>query len=35
MAREPSYPIDTNVLLRLSKRDDPRHGLVKAALDAL
>jgi predicted nucleic acid-binding protein len=35
MAGEPSFLIDTNVLLRLSKRDDPRHGLVKTALDTL
>lgn len=35
MAGEPIYLLDTNILLRLSKRSDPRHGLVKAALDAL
>ena len=35
MATEPSYLIDTNILLRLSKRDDPRLALVQAALDAL
>lgn len=35
MAGELIYLLDTNILLRLSKRSDPRHGLVKAALDAL
>lgn len=35
MASEPSYLIDTNVLLRLSKQDDPNHGMVQAAIDAL
>jgi predicted nucleic acid-binding protein len=35
MASEPSYLIDTNILLRLSKRNDPRHLLVQTALDAL
>lgn len=35
MASEPSYLIDTNVLLRLSKQDDPNHGMVHAAIDAL
>lgn len=35
MASEPPYLLDTNILLRLSKRSDPHHGLVKAALDAL
>ena len=32
---EPTYLIDTNILLRLSKRDDPRHRVVQAAVDAL
>src|SRR5689334_22192166 len=35
MASEPAYLLDTNILLRLSKRSDPHHGLVKAALDLL
>ena len=35
MPSEPSYLIDTNILLRLSKHDDPRHRLVKTALEAL
>lgn len=35
MASAPSYLLDTNILLRLSKRSDPHHRLVKAALDAL
>lgn len=35
MANEPSYLIDTNILLRLSKQDDPNHGIVQSAVDAL
>lgn len=35
MANEPPYLLDTNILLRLSKRNDPWHGVVKTALDAL
>jgi predicted nucleic acid-binding protein len=35
MADDLSYLIDTNVLLRLSKQDDPNHGLVQTAIDAL
>src|SRR2546423_1013091 len=35
MASEPSYLIDTNILLRLSKQDDPNHGIVQIAIDAL
>jgi len=35
MATMPSYLIDTNILLRLSKADDPQHALVQAAPDAL
>jgi|SRR5579863_1717332 len=35
MASEPPYLLDTNILLRLSKRSDPHHRIVKAALDAL
>lgn len=35
MANVPSYLLDTNILLRLSKRDDPRHGLVRTVLDTL
>jgi len=35
MPGEPSYLVDTNVLLRLSKADDPQHGLVRAAIDKL
>jgi len=35
MATEPSYLIDTNVLLRLSKQDNRWQALVRAALDAL
>ena len=35
MVNEPSYLIDTNILLRLSKQDDPHHGVVQAAIDAL
>ncbi len=34
-ANVPAYLIDTNILLRLSKRDDPLHALVQSALDAL
>jgi predicted nucleic acid-binding protein len=35
MPGEASYLVDTNVLLRLCKADDPQHGLVQAALDRL
>ncbi len=35
MASEPPYLLDTNILLRLSKRSDPSHSMVKGALDAL
>ena len=35
MASEPAYLLDTNILLRLSKRTDSNHALVKDALDAL
>ena len=35
MASEPPYLLDTNILLRLSKRSDPSHARVKGALDAL
>jgi predicted nucleic acid-binding protein len=35
MPGEASCLIDTNILLRLSKRDDPNHMLVKTALGAL
>jgi predicted nucleic acid-binding protein len=35
MPGEPSYLVDTNVLLRLCKADDPQHGLVQAAVDRL
>jgi predicted nucleic acid-binding protein len=35
MAVEPSYLVDTNILLRLSKQDDPNHGVVQAAVDGL
>ena len=35
MASEPPYLLDTNILLRLSKRNDPSHAMVKGALDAL
>jgi predicted nucleic acid-binding protein len=35
MPGEPSYLVDTNILLRLCKADDPQRGLVQAALDRL
>lgn len=35
MAGEPGYLLDTNILLRLSKEDDPHHDLVQAAVDVL
>ncbi|HEV3039702.1 MAG TPA: type II toxin-antitoxin system VapC family toxin [Candidatus Angelobacter sp.] len=35
MATEPPYLVDTNILLRLSKRNDPKHNLVENALDVL
>ena len=35
MQMEPTYLVDTNILLRLSKRDDPQHAVVQAALDTL
>ena len=35
MASEPSYLIDTNILLRLSKQDDPSHSVVQTAVDTL
>ena len=34
MAGEP-FLIDTNILLRLSKHDDPHHKLIRAAVGAL
>ena len=35
MASEPGYLLDTNILLRLSKEDDPHHDLVQASVDVL
>jgi predicted nucleic acid-binding protein len=35
MAQAPRYLIDTNVLLRVFRQDDPQHQLVRAALDEL
>jgi predicted nucleic acid-binding protein len=35
MASEPCYLIDTNVLLRLFRKDDPLHQLIKATLSDL
>ncbi len=35
MAGEPSYLVDTNILLRLFRKDDPLHRLVKAVLKEL
>jgi predicted nucleic acid-binding protein len=35
MADELSYLVDTNILLRVSKADDPQYGFVRAALDKL
>ena len=35
MASTPGYLVDTNVLLRLFRQDDPQHLLVRAALDEL
>jgi predicted nucleic acid-binding protein len=35
MVIAPGYLIDTNVLLRLSRQDDPQHQLVKAVLRRL
>src|SRR5438270_386365 len=35
MAAAPSYLVDTNILLRLSKKDDPNYLLVQAAIEAL
>lgn len=35
MASTPGYLIDTNILLRLSRLDDPRHQVIKAALKDL
>lgn len=35
MAFGPGYLIDTNILLRLSKQDDPQHGLVQNELENL
>lgn len=32
---EPGYLIDTNILLRLSRLEDPEHKVVKTALDEL
>jgi predicted nucleic acid-binding protein len=32
---EPGYLIDTNILLRLSRLEDPEHTVVKTALDEL
>jgi predicted nucleic acid-binding protein len=30
-----SYPVDTNILLRISRRDDPDYGIVAGALERL
>jgi predicted nucleic acid-binding protein len=35
MASEPSYLIDTNVLLRLFRKNDPLHQLIKTTLNDL
>jgi predicted nucleic acid-binding protein len=35
MALAPGYLIDTNILLRLSRTDDPQHPLIKSALTEL
>ena len=35
MAAGPGHLIDTNILLRLSKQDDPQHALVQQALESL
>jgi predicted nucleic acid-binding protein len=35
MSHAPRYLIDTNVLLRMFRPDDPQHQLVRAALDEL
>jgi predicted nucleic acid-binding protein len=35
MVSDPGYLIDTNILLRLSRLEDPQHGVVKIALDEL
>src|SRR5947199_307583 len=35
MANKPTYLLDTNILLRLSKKDDPNHAKVQAAVEAL
>jgi predicted nucleic acid-binding protein len=35
MASPPGYLIDTNILLRLSRLDDPRHQLIKMAPEEL
>lgn len=35
MAIDPGYLIDTNILLRISKQDDPNHTLIQVALRAL
>jgi predicted nucleic acid-binding protein len=35
MDPSPRYLIDTNVLLRLSRQDDPQHQLIAATIEAL
>jgi predicted nucleic acid-binding protein len=35
MAPSPRYLIDTNVLLRLSRQDDPQHQLIATTIEAL
>jgi predicted nucleic acid-binding protein len=35
MASEPAYLVDTNILLRLPKQDDPNHPIVEKAMEAL
>jgi predicted nucleic acid-binding protein len=35
MASTPGYLVDTNVLLRMFRQDDPQHLLVRVALDEL
>jgi predicted nucleic acid-binding protein len=35
MAPSPRYLIDTNVLLRLSRQDDPQHQIIATTIEAL
>src|SRR5438270_4169742 len=35
MAHEPSYLVDTNILLRLAKQEDPNYSTIQSAIESL